>query len=132
MGTSRPARDRITDLALAMLEDALARAEHGPVERHHGHRLALAWMAHIGVAQDWQCVDFWREMASEDRSQISTDYARYCRTGRMTGLLDNWYRALGKACPSMVERGEKVRAVIARKENATSPAFPPDPPAVIP
>jgi hypothetical protein len=48
-----PRKADITGLALRTLEDALAEAEHGPIRRQWGHRLALAWLAQTGVAEPW-------------------------------------------------------------------------------
>lgn len=110
MGTAtRPARERITAFALETLEDALARAEHGPVERQHGHRLALAWLCHAGVLLDWQCHEFWKVMADPLRFLPSESYITGYRTQRMRAMLDRGYCELGLERPSWEARARLAR-----------------------
>jgi hypothetical protein len=91
------------------LEDALARAEHGPVQRTWGHRLALAWMARTGIPLDWHCKKFWEAMVKPHDKACSPEYARMYRSQDLSGVLDNWYRKLGWERPDCVQRGQWAR-----------------------
>ncbi|MGE4430910.1 MAG: SOS response-associated peptidase family protein [Sphingobium sp.] len=105
MGTAnRPAQGRIAALALETLEDALAQAQHGPVQREQGHRLALAWLCANGVALNWQCTDFWMAMADPMLWVPAANYAHGQRTQRMRAMLDNCYYRLGLELPSWESR----------------------------
>ena len=42
-------------------------AARGPVRRHLGHRLGLAWLKQAGIAERWQCRDFWKTMVESYR-----------------------------------------------------------------
>lgn len=55
----------LTRLALRALEEAVAEARYGVVERKWGHRLALTWLRRAGVAQTWQAKDFWQRLADQ-------------------------------------------------------------------
>ena len=104
-----PNRDRLNRLALAVLEDALAQAEHGIVLRHEGHRLALAWLSEIDIAKTWQCREFWRAMIRNETGQIG-DFPRYCRTNMMMACLRSWYRAIDWPEPSPSQRSQWAAA----------------------
>ncbi len=108
--TAPPSRERLTALALRTLDDALALAEHGPVKRTFGHRLALAWLAHEGIGLPWHYDAFWKAMAEEHATQIG-EYPRYMRTRDLTGLLNHWYLSPGWEIPNAVQRGEWERRV---------------------
>jgi hypothetical protein len=95
----------MTRLAMRTLEDALAQAGHGPVSRQWGHRLALAWLGHIGVAEVWQCREFWTDMRLVNTRPGQVDQSRYLRMSRLTDFLDTWYRQLGWSLPSHTQRG---------------------------
>jgi len=103
-----PARDDLTRLAFRVLEDALAQANHRPVQRTWGHKLALAWIAQTGITLPWHCNAFWQYMV-EPYANENAGYQRYLRTSHLTGLLDNWYRKLGWNPPDCVQRGEWAR-----------------------
>ncbi len=105
-----PSRERLTALALRTLEDALALAEHGPVKRTFGHRLALAWLAHEGIGLAWHYEAFWKAMAEEHRRE-NVGYQSYMRTRDLTGLLNHWYLSLGWEVPGQIQRGEWSRHI---------------------
>ena len=57
-----PTRTTLARLALHTLEDVLTEVEVYclPSARTWGQRLALAWLAHEGIAEEWQCHEFWK------------------------------------------------------------------------
>lgn len=107
MNDSRPTRERLTAIALRILEDALAQGNHGPVRGTLAHQLALAWLAYEKIGLDWHYRNFWQEMAAEGSKDT---YKNYFRTTTLTGLLNHWYGQLGWPAPSVVERGEWAKA----------------------
>lgn len=66
----KPGVRRISFLALSVLEEAASRAEHGPIERTGGHRLALAWLAYMEFAQPHQADQFWTMLARSGSYQM--------------------------------------------------------------
>jgi hypothetical protein len=103
MRVAPPSKDRLTQLALRALEEALAEAERGPVKRHFGHRLALAWLAHCGIGLDWHYAKFWNAMADAHPRENDT-FKHYLRSRNLSGLLDHWYLSLGWERPCPVQR----------------------------
>lgn len=103
----------MTAMALAVLEDALARAHIGPIAREPSIRLALAWLQRSGIAEAWQVRQFWEVLASErDR----TDYegpAQYLETTLMTGAIDRWRRSAQLPCGEGlgIARLHRIRAL---------------------
>lgn len=93
----------LTPIALRVLEDALAKATHGPVQRDWGQRLALSWLQHAGIAEDWQCRSFWRLLAENDEGEVN-GCRGYVRMTRLTGALTCWYGNAGLAIPEGVDR----------------------------
>ncbi|HEY1309897.1 MAG TPA: hypothetical protein VGF02_03025, partial [Pseudolabrys sp.] len=80
--------------ALRSLEDALAQAEHGRVRPQWWHRLALSCLMQAGIAEPWQCRDFWKAMGDAHAWTPTPAYARSMRIGTMSGFLNTWwYRA---------------------------------------
>jgi hypothetical protein len=96
----------LTRLAMRTLEDALARAHHGPVKRTWGHRLALAWMAQTGIPLDWHCQKFWQAMIEDHDGDDRPAYASMYRVNDLTGILDNWYLKMGWKIPGCIQRGK--------------------------
>jgi putative SOS response-associated peptidase YedK len=100
----------VTRLALRTLEDALAEAEHGAVRRQWGHRLALAWLVQAGIAERWQCRDFWKILVDPFAWAWTPDYVHYMRSSRLTGFLNNWWYRAGLTPPLGAERGKWANA----------------------
>lgn len=98
-----PTRDRMTYLALRVLEDALAQAKDGPVVRTVAHRLALGWLAYSGLASPERCTAFWNTMADAFRSQHGM-FSSYCRTSYMCSFLDRCWRDQGWPPPWPTDR----------------------------
>lgn len=105
--------DRITQLAMRVLQDAVARAECGQVERTWGHRLALEWLVRQQVAERWQAADFWNDLAMQwDRPEFEHN-ARYCQSQHLIGVLNAWSFRLGIDPPDPVELAHMVRSYAA-------------------
>jgi len=120
-----PSRDRLTALALRTLEDALAQATFGPVERTWGQRLALGWLSHIGAATDVQCANFWKALVDEYRWTCTEAYSHYMRTTILSGCLDHWYLELGLERPCLVQRGKWAQRCRAVKLERADEKLPP-------
>lgn len=119
-----PSSDRLAFLALRTLEEALAQAASGPVERTWGQRLALAWLSHIGAAKDGQCANFWKVLADEYSWACTEEYSRDMRTTILSGCLDHWYLELGLERPCLVQRGkwaQRCRDVKPERADETLP-----------
>jgi len=100
---SRPTKQRLTAIALRILEEALASARHGTVRRTLAHRLALAWLAHERIGLPWHYDAFWRAMA-ESYDYAPAEYG--LRSRDLTGILNYWYQATGRQIPSHTQRAE--------------------------
>lgn len=101
----RPAtRERVTALALLVLEEALAAAADGPVARTRAHRLALCWLTLAGVATEEDCYTFWSQMAEEHSWAPSPVYANGQRTHWLRLYLDRWHRSAGWSAPDETAR----------------------------
>lgn len=87
--------DRLSRLALRVLEDAAARAHGGDVERTWGHRLALEYLVRIRIAEPWQAADFWENLAWQCDRYQSEQHASYAHVRDLTGAIHNWSYKLG-------------------------------------
>lgn len=103
MSDNRPPRERLTAIALRILEDVLAQGNHGPVKGTLAHRLALAWLAYEKIGLQWHYRIFWQEMAAE---RPKDTYKNYIRVTTLTGLLNYWYTQIGWERPCSVQRRE--------------------------
>lgn len=101
--------DRITRLALALLEDVAAEAECGSVDHTRGVRVALEWLVHIGAAQRWQVRQFLEYLAEPIHDPVFPEGEWYMRETIINGALHNWYQALGLERPDMVQRAPMTR-----------------------
>jgi hypothetical protein len=101
-----PSRERLTAMALRILEEALALADYGPVKRTLGHRLALAWLAHEGIGLPWHYEAFWKAMGDP---YVWANPHYNLRSRDLTGLLDHWYRQIGWEAPCCVQRANWKR-----------------------
>ena len=94
----------LTRLALRALEEAVAEARYGVVERKWGHRLALTWLRRAGIAQTWQAKDFWQRLADQPDEHRGPQMWNYARNTLLIGMLDNWHYAAGQQPPDIVWR----------------------------
>lgn len=103
------ADDRLARLALRTLEDALAQAQCGPVDRGWGHRFALSWLVHAGVAEAWQCAAFWKALCDDGKWAFTPKQGQQIRVTSLMGFLDTWYLKLGVERPCLQKRSEWAR-----------------------
>jgi putative SOS response-associated peptidase YedK len=101
-----PSRIDLARLAMHTLEDALAEVDaYGlPIRRTWGQRLALAWLSHDGVAEAWQCREFWKVAADPMRWAHTPEMAQQMRSATLHGLLNCWHLRMGWPAPTPVER----------------------------
>lgn len=84
---SSPAK--ITELALRVVGECCARGEKVPIERPVSLRLAMAWLVHAGVAEEWQARDLWTALAEHDPDQ-SGGAVGYARNSLIFNLVYRW------------------------------------------
>lgn len=87
--------DRLSRLALHVLEDAAARAHGGDVERTWGHRLALELLVQRGVAERWQAASFWEDLAYQSTFHQFDSGATYVHTTSLASAVAAWAYRLG-------------------------------------
>ena len=101
-----PSRERMTLLALAILEEALAQKERGKIKRTRAHRLALSWIAYCGIGLEWHHKAFWKALADEHLNEANETYRRSNRVRDLIMLLDYWWVDIGYQPPCVVTRAE--------------------------
>ena len=102
--------ERLTKLALRVLEEALAQAEAEIVEPHVAHRLALQWLVAIGALENWQARSFIEAMGAPILTPHLPGGEHYIRPTLMRGTLLAAYYGLGNSQPP-----EGLRASLARR-----------------
>ncbi len=78
--------------AIAVLLEAADDAEKEPIQRTFAHRLALSWLVHSGVAEQWQAEKFWDLLG---RGEYPEWQRAYCRQRDFTIYTGAWKRAAG-------------------------------------
>ncbi len=101
--------DTITIVAMRTLEDVVAQVQCGAVQRTWGHRLALSWLVHCGVAADWQCTRFWVTLEDQFEWAYTEHGGNELRISILMGLLDTWYLELRRDRPSLQQRAKWAR-----------------------
>lgn len=104
----RPSK-RLARLALRTLEDALAQAQCGPVDRSWGQQFALSWLHQSGIAEAWQCAAFWNALTDECEWAFTPEQGQQLRITSLMGFLDTWYLKLGIDRPCLQTRGRWAR-----------------------
>lgn len=101
MESPKPSPQRLAAFAVAILEEAAIEARRAPIKRTVAHRLALGWLAYIGISEPWRTEKFWKLLGDGDFGRPDSQYVRdqefgRCLAGwrRMVGLppKDDWYR----------------------------------------
>ena len=105
-----PTHDPVTAIAMRTLEDVVAQAQCGAVNRTWGHRLALSWLVRGGVAADWQAISFWQTIDDPVAWAYSEQGGHDHRISILMGLLDTWYLVLRQPRPSLQQRARWARA----------------------
>lgn len=96
-------------IALRTLEDAVAQAQAGEVERTWGQRLALRWLVHTRAAKQWQSAAFWDALTDANEWACTSDSGQQHRINTLMGLLDNWYLIMRMERPSLQLRSRWAR-----------------------
>jgi hypothetical protein len=93
--SAKPSPQRLAAFAVAILEEAAIAARHGSIKRTVAHRLALGWLAYIGISEAWKTERFWNLLGSaECRHRPDGQYVRDQELGR---CLNGWRRLVGLA-----------------------------------
>ena len=86
---------------MTILEQVAVEARRAPIKRAVAHRLALGWLAYIGISEPWRTEKFWKLLGNADMVRPDSQYIRdpefgRCLTGwgRLVGLppKDDWFR----------------------------------------
>lgn len=99
-----PDHTKMTNFALLTLEHVLGQADHGPVPRSWGARLALTWL-HSQGADTEDCKEFWAVMIDPKCGQSNEPLANICRAGSLSRLLERFYRTVGVQRAGMMYLG---------------------------
>lgn len=102
-------RQDVSQTALRTLEDAVAQAQAGEVERTWGQRLALKWLMHTGAAQSWQCGAFWDALVDTNAWACTAANGQDHRINSLMGMLDSWYLRMGLKPPGLKLRQRWAR-----------------------
>ena len=87
---SKPSMRRLSTLAVAVLEDAAIAARFEPIQRTVAHRLALAWLAYVGISETWRTTLFWKLLGESEG--LDRPDGQYCRDGEFARCLNGWRR----------------------------------------
>jgi hypothetical protein len=93
MEKPKPSLERLSALAVAVLEEAAIEARHAPIKRTVAHRLALGWLAYVGISEPWRTEAFWKLLGSADG--LDKPQGQYCRDGEFARCLNGWRRMAG-------------------------------------
>lgn len=104
-----PTGKEVALIALRTLEDAVAQAQAGEVDRTWGQRLALRWLVHTRSAKQWQSAAFWDALTDANEWACTSDSGQQHRVNTLMGLLDNWYLQLRLERPSLQLRSRWAR-----------------------
>jgi len=89
---SKPSAQRLSFIAFKVLEQAAFDARHGPITPAIAHRLALGWLAYIGISEPWRTELFWKTIGN------ITHFAQHAQMMRDRDLgrcLNGWRRLIG-------------------------------------
>ncbi len=90
---SKPSPRRLALFAVTILEEAASEARHAPIKRTVAHRLALGWLAYIGISEPWRTEKFWSLLGGADG--LGRPDGQYCRDKDFAVCLNGWRRMIG-------------------------------------
>ncbi len=90
---SKPSRQRLVAFAVAVLEEAAVAARFAPIKRTVAHRLALGWLAYVGLSEPWRTDTFWKLLGTAEGLDRSD--GQYCRDRSFANCLNGWRRMAG-------------------------------------
>ena len=88
----KPSPNRLSFLAFKVLEDAAVEARLAPIKPAVAHRLALAWLAYVGISEPWRTELFWKVLG--DNSHTGP-HALMMRERDLARCLNGWRRLIG-------------------------------------
>ena len=88
-----PSPQRLAVFAVAILEEAAIAARHEPIKRTVSHRLALGWLAYIGLSEPWRTDKFWKLLGDADG--LDRPDGQYVRDQELGRCLNGWRRLVG-------------------------------------
>lgn len=101
--------DRLAQLALRVVEHALAQAHAGSVTPTLGLRLALETLTATGKRQEWQADNLWALINEPIPAAHNPPHYNYVLITRLNGVLDSWHYALGMERPCLLKLGKLER-----------------------
>lgn len=93
--SAQPSPRRLTVFAVMILEEAAIAARREPIKRTVSHRLALGWLAYIGVSEPWRTETFWNLIGEVDG--LGRPDGQYVRDQELGRCLNGWRRLVGLA-----------------------------------
>ncbi|HUD90081.1 hypothetical protein [Sphingobium sp.] len=87
MAIPPPSPGRMNRFAIEILDAARENAEPAPIDPNPAVRLALAWLAHNGVAEAWQVEQFWKCITTPPGEHRMDPY---CRSRDMNICVNRW------------------------------------------
>lgn len=90
---SAPNPQRLAVFAVLILEDAAVKARFEPIKPTVAHRLALGWLAYIGVSEQWRTELFWKLLRTI--THPGRPDGQYCRDSEFRRCLAGWRRLVG-------------------------------------
>jgi hypothetical protein len=90
---TKPSRQRLDRLALAILKQAAIDAKENPIRRLPAHRLALAWLTYTDVASPDQASSFWSYLGHAN--QYGGPDGQFYRQCDPKWMLEAWQRRAG-------------------------------------
>lgn len=90
---SKPSASRLAGFAFMVLEEAAIQARRAPIKRTVAHRLALGWLAYIGISEKWRTEKFWALLGEYDG--LGRPDGQYCRDMEFATCLNGWRRMIG-------------------------------------
>ena len=93
MDAAKPHPQRLSIFAVTILEEAAVAARFAPIQPTVAHRLALAWLAYVGLSEDWRTAAFWKLLRRHDVAGRSD--GQYRRDAEFANCLNGWRRMAG-------------------------------------
>ena len=93
MDSTQPHPQRMAIFAVTILEEAAKAARFEPIKPTVAHRLALAWLAYIGLSEPLRTETFWKLLRTFEESHRPD--GQYCRESQIAACLNGWRRLAG-------------------------------------
>ena len=93
MDSPKPHPQRLSVFAVTILEETAVAARFEPIQPTLAHRLALAWLAYIGLSEDWRTELFWKLLRTHELA--GRPDGQYRRESDFARCLNGWRRMAG-------------------------------------